>query len=216
MRHPVERGVRLSLVIVASAISSAMTVGIGSPLTSFAQGPQRASSTTAEVPDLNEVSVATVKGTDQSVGTLRDGDTVFLSVADVARVLDWKIREVHPGKMLAFCRQGNEEVCVPLRLDMVDKKQVADQWYVAAEDLTFALGFSIQTNADHVVIDKQPITNYPDGLVVDSLTSNWKRGRGFETGQTLPDIPLIDLSGGERRFADFLGKRYILYCWASW
>ena len=45
---------------------------------------------------------------------------------------------------------------------------------------------------------------------------DWGPGRGFRTGDTLPDIPLIDLQGNEVRFSRFLGKRYILYCWASW
>lgn len=41
-------------------------------------------------------------------------------------------------------------------------------------------------------------------------------GRGFGVGQTVPDIPLVDLQGKEVRFSEFLGKRYIIYCWASW
>jgi peroxiredoxin len=40
--------------------------------------------------------------------------------------------------------------------------------------------------------------------------------RGFEKGQTLPDISLINLEGEEVRFSDFLGKQYVLYGWASW
>ncbi|MEM7599854.1 MAG: hypothetical protein AAF357_00385 [Verrucomicrobiota bacterium] len=46
--------------------------------------------------------------------------------------------------------------------------------------------------------------------------AEWGPGRGFNPGQTLPDIPLIDLDGEEVRFDRFLGKRYILYGWASW
>ena len=44
----------------------------------------------------------------------------------------------------------------------------------------------------------------------------WPEGRGFEVGNTIPDIPLVDLEGNEVRFSKFLGKRYVLYCWASW
>lgn len=40
--------------------------------------------------------------------------------------------------------------------------------------------------------------------------------RGFDVGQTLPDISLINLDGEEVRFSDFLGKQYVLYGWASW
>lgn len=40
--------------------------------------------------------------------------------------------------------------------------------------------------------------------------------RGFEIGQTLPDIPLLNLEGEEVRFSEFLGQQYVLYGWASW
>lgn len=46
--------------------------------------------------------------------------------------------------------------------------------------------------------------------------SPWPKGRGFEVGQTVPDIPLYDMQGNEVRFSSYLGKQYILYCWASW
>ncbi|MEM9283590.1 MAG: hypothetical protein AAGA96_17345 [Verrucomicrobiota bacterium] len=46
--------------------------------------------------------------------------------------------------------------------------------------------------------------------------AEWGPDRGFEPGQTVPDIPLIDLDGNEVRFDAFLGKRYIIYGWASW
>lgn len=42
------------------------------------------------------------------------------------------------------------------------------------------------------------------------------KGRGFGIGQTVPDIPLTNMEGEEVRLSQFLGKRYILYCWASW
>lgn len=47
-------------------------------------------------------------------------------------------------------------------------------------------------------------------------TQDWPEGRGFDVGKTIPDIPLVDLEGNEVRFSKFLGKRYVLYCWASW
>ena len=60
-------------------------------------------------------------------------------------------------------------------------------------------------------------------MVIATLTclnaaepNDWPEGRGFEVGQTLPDIPLINMEGDEVRFDQFLGKRYIVYCWASW
>ena len=52
--------------------------------------------------------------------------------------------------------------------------------------------------------------------VAPGYNAQWGRGRGFRKGDTLPDIPLVDVAGNEVRFSQFLGKRYILYCWASW
>lgn len=49
-----------------------------------------------------------------------------------------------------------------------------------------------------------------------ALFSPADEARGFEPGQTLPDIALTDLEGKEVRFSDFLGKQYVLYGWASW
>lgn len=44
----------------------------------------------------------------------------------------------------------------------------------------------------------------------------WPEGRGFKVGDTVPDIPLTDMDGKEVRLSEYLGKRYVLYCWASW
>jgi len=59
---------------------------------------------------------------------------------------------------------------------------------------------------------------FPPLLATAVLTfsSAAEEPRGFEPGQTLPDIALTDLEGGEVRFSDFLGKQYLLYGWASW
>ncbi|CAA9553429.1 MAG: hypothetical protein AVDCRST_MAG73-3013 [uncultured Thermomicrobiales bacterium] len=35
-------------------------------------------------------------------------------------------------------------------------------------------------------------------------------------GQTLPDLTLPRLDGGELRFADRRGKRLLLFMWGSW
>ena len=46
--------------------------------------------------------------------------------------------------------------------------------------------------------------------------TDWGPGRGFEVGQRVPDIPLFDMQGKERRLGEFLGQPYVLFCWASW
>jgi len=35
-------------------------------------------------------------------------------------------------------------------------------------------------------------------------------------GQTLPDLTLPRLDGGELRFADLRGKKLLLFMWGSW
>ena len=35
-------------------------------------------------------------------------------------------------------------------------------------------------------------------------------------GQAIPDLALSGLNGGAINLRDFLGKKYILFMWASW
>ena len=49
-----------------------------------------------------------------------------------------------------------------------------------------------------------------------ALSARAEKPRGFDIGNTLPDIPLVDLDGVEVRFSEFLGQQYVLYGWASW
>ena len=37
-----------------------------------------------------------------------------------------------------------------------------------------------------------------------------------DVGQTLPDLTLPRLDGGELRFADLLGTKLLLFMWGSW
>ena len=37
-----------------------------------------------------------------------------------------------------------------------------------------------------------------------------------DTGQTLPDLTLPTLDGGDFRFADLRGKKALLFMWGSW
>jgi len=61
--------------------------------------------------------------------------------------------------------------------------------------------------------EKSAISDVND---VPAYNADWGPRRGFRQGDTVPDLPFVDLDGNEVRFSQFLGKRYILYCRASW
>lgn len=61
--------------------------------------------------------------------------------------------------------------------------------------------------------EKSAISDVND---VPAYNADWGPRRGFRQGDTVPDLPIVDLDGNEVRFSQFLGKRYILYCRASW
>ena len=50
----------------------------------------------------------------------------------------------------------------------------------------------------------------------------WKQSEGTmkamttDIGQTLPDLTLPRLDGGDFRFADLRGKKLLLFMWGSW
>ena len=69
-----------------------------------------------------------------------------------------------------------------------------------------------------VRVSLPPMKRFVVNMLAVCLLSGtgFAQDRGFEPGQTLPDIALVDLDGKEVRFSDFLGKRYVLYGWASW
>ena len=76
------------------------------------------------------------------------------------------------------------------------------------------VGFAINDRPENVSLRSGRADSAAGQLPAYHAT--WENNRGFQVGQTLPDIPLFDMQGREVRFSNFLGKKYILYCWASW
>lgn len=132
---------------------------------------------------------------------------VLVSVAEAGKQFGWEPKL--EGDTLVLCR---DELCVPVDLNQVAHQKSKDGLFVDAETLGKIMDFSFQ------VADKQVNLHPGRDAVAESSSyhSSWPEGRGFKHGQTLPDIPLIDLEGNEVRFGDFLGKRYLIYGWASW
>ncbi len=80
--------------------------------------------------------------------------------------------------------------------------------------LVIAILIVLQTALAGELVGQEKTAKVPKGPILKA--QDWPQGRGFAVGDTIPDIPLVDLEGNEVRFSKFLGKRYVLYCWASW
>lgn len=152
----------------------------------------------------------------EEVRFIREGDSLYLSCRDVAAELRFEFKLVNPN-LATFCRTGDSEFCLPLRLTSLNHRGADGDLFVTADTLSKALRFSIDDRRSAIAIrpgeDSNNLRNHSDTI---GYNSEWQKGRGFRTGETVPDIPLVDLDGNEVRFSKFLGKRYLLYCWASW
>lgn len=153
----------------------------------------------------------------ESIRFERVDNHVFINGADVAAAMELDFKIVHPQRLVTFCGRGENGICIPVRLTEENHRHVGTDVLVAASVLERALRCRISDKGETVTVARQtvPIRS----LIQDSApayNAAWGQDRGFRQGQTLPDIPLVDLKGDEVRFSQFLGKRYILYCWASW
>ena len=156
--------------------------------------------------------VATVSGSDARIPFLKSGESVLIDAAETAKTFNWRLKIVRPGKLIAFCRDSG---CVPVRLTTVKTETVGNRLFVEATAIGKALSFSVEVKKGKVKLVKRAVAkDESDGL--PAYNAKWGSGRGFRLKQTLPDIPLVDLQGNEVRFSKFLGKQYIVYCWASW
>ena len=152
-----------------------------------------------------------------AVRFVRDEGVLFLHGADLAAALDFDFKIVQPGRLLTFCRSGDEGFCIPLQFAEDTHHGKGQDLMLSADVLRAALRFRVIEADNKITVEPSvgaagdEIKSAPPGYNVE-----WGPGRGFRQGETLPDIPLVDLAGTEVRFSQFLGKRYILYCWASW
>ena len=158
---------------------------------------------------------ATVSGSDARIQLERQSSLLFLNVGEAARAFGWLAKIVTPGKLLTICRDEKDGVCVPLRLSRIKTLKRESVLFVEATVVAQALRFRIDDDGDRVTLKPELETRTGDP-VTPAYNAAWGAGRGFRIGRTLPDIPLYDMQGDEVRFSQFLGRQYILYCWASW
>ncbi|MEX0704782.1 MAG: hypothetical protein WD069_21975 [Planctomycetales bacterium] len=171
---------------------------------------------------------ARVAGSDRRVAALRSETGTLLDFAAAARAFDWEPKVPSPGRLATVCRTGKAEYCVPVPLVEGKFRETPDGLFVEAESLGKALGFTVATedgtlvltarpaNAAKTAATDQPFADSGEQSAPPAYNAAWGEGRGFQVGQTLPDIPLYDLDGNEVRFSRFLGRQTIIYCWASW
>lgn len=159
-------------------------------------------------------SLAKIDGSTSEVRTRLQADRLLLHVDDAAKAFGWAAKVVTPGKLLVLCRGENGEICVPIRLNEVEAAATDDGLFVEGSALASVLGFTVRKTGNGVTLAAIDEARASDD--VPAYHADWGPGRGFEVGQTLPDIPLYDMQGREVRFSQFLGKQCIVYAWASW
>lgn len=142
---------------------------------------------------------------------------LFLHGGDAATAAGMELKVAQPEVLITFCTGGDNGICVPFRLASENHRVVSGELYLAAGEIESALQLQVVDSDNVVSVRKQhSVTRLPPEAEVPAYNSQWGSGRGFHVGDTLPDIPLMDTHGNEVRFSRYLGKRYILYCWASW
>lgn len=160
--------------------------------------------------------ISPIGGASPRVAARRINSTLLVNIDETAKSLGWVSKLVTPGKLLTLCRDGDEGVCIPIRLDRVVFQAVSNGMYVEAATVERALQIEFKDEDDDTVAFAPAMGKANGDDETPAYNADWGSGRGFRVGQTLPDIPLIDLEGREVRFSEFLGKRCIIYCWASW
>ena len=108
------------------------------------------------------------------------------------------------------------QLCIPVQLTADNHRGDDQNVMVVADILSKALRCRVVESGGKVTLAQVVGEQSDVAGDLPAYNADWGPGRGFRAGDTLPDIPLVDLEGNEVRFSQFLGKRYILYCWASW
>ena len=161
------------------------------------------------------VTTVTVAGSDKRIVALREVKTLLLHADDIGKAFDWEVKVVSDGKLITFCRERAGGVCIPLQLNKIMTRKTKRGLFIDAEVLARTLRFEIELKGERITLRKRSAPN-SEVSAAPAYNAAWGKGRGFRPGQTLPDIPLYDMAGKEVRFSQYLGKQYVIYCWASW
>ena len=160
-----------------------------------------------------EDKTAVIVGGSAKIRIHRHRSKLLLDARETATAFGWEAKIATPGKLLTLCREGNKGACIPVQLTRVASTTIDDRLFVEATALGSSLRFTIEDRGGRVTLRREKNSNT---AAISAYNDAWGKTRGFRAGQTLPDIPLYDMQGREVRFSKFLGKQYIVYCWASW
>ena len=106
-----------------------------------------------------------------------DREVLFLNAADVASSLGLKLEIVRPGQLLTFCREGDDGICIPIRLTAQNHRGDGNTLH-----LTAVVGKS--SLRVQIVEDSGTITIRPSSSTITRLSS---LGRSSDiTSQSTP------------------------------
>ncbi len=160
---------------------------------------------------------ATIMGSNSRVPYQRKDSKLLLDANATAVAFGWQAKIVRPGQLLTLCRNEPGGVCIPVQLANVKIIETPGTLFIDAAVLARALRFTIKDSDNGVTLRPgEPKVAKVGDEGIPAYNAAWGEGRGFRVGQTLPDIPLYDMTGREVRLSRFLGKQYVIYCWASW
>lgn len=162
-----------------------------------------------------EPHAARVENSETRIAFLRRHSKLLLHADQTARALGWQAKVVAENRLLTLCRDGGRGICVPVRLDHIASARTDAGLFVEADALAKPMRFRVEDRRAGATLVRLSEARL-EAADIPGYNAAWGPGRGFRVGDTLPDIPLIDLEGHEIRFSHFLGNQAILYCWASW
>ena len=149
------------------------------------------------------------------ISVIRRAGQSYVDAVAVGEAVAMEFKVVQPSKLATYCSAGEQPLCIPVPLNDANFVNDGQRAYLSVDAIRAALSVTLTIDGDRATIKERP-QDAQAAVQQTGYNADWPTGRGFRPGDTVPDIPLTRIDGREVRFSEFLGKRYILYCWASW
>ena len=153
-----------------------------------------------------------VNGTPLELEVLWQGASAYVSLEAAAEPLDGKLQPL-PDGTVSVCVG---DLCVIARLDGTDPRflQTDRGVYAAVGALPELLSAHFGWKADEGASDADE--NASESAGVPTLAPGAAPSRSIQPGDVVPEIALPNLAGELVPLSSFLGKKLVLYTWASW